>query len=65
MDEYIKKIEDYILYREKAEYKRLMGYSLSYAEKKTLDELKEEAIKAKYFIEEENKRIKKLIKNIK
>ncbi len=64
MDEYIKKIEDYILYREQAKYKMLLGYSLSNTEKKQLDTLKEEAIKASYFIEEENKRLKKLIKSI-
>ena len=65
MDEYINKIEEYITYREKAHFKILLGYSLSNTEKKQLDILKEEAIKASYFIEEENKRLKKLIKSIK
>lgn len=65
MDEYIKKIEDYILCREEMKYKRLLGYSLSISDKKKLDDLKEEALKAKYYIEEENKRLKKLIKSIK
>ncbi len=65
MDEYINKIEEYILFREKMEYKRLMGYSLSDNDKKNLDILKEEAIKASYYIKEENKRLKKLIKSIK
>jgi hypothetical protein len=65
MDEYINKIEEYILYREKMKYKKTLGYSLSNTEKKQLDILKEEAIKASYYIEEENKRLKKLIKSIK
>ncbi len=65
MDEYIKKIEEYILYREKIEYKKLLGYSLSSDDIITLDTLKAEALKAKYCIEEENKRLKKIIKTIK
>jgi hypothetical protein len=65
MDEYIKKIEEYILFREKKEYKVMLGYQLSNDEKKELEIKKEEAIEASYFIEEENKRLKKLIKSIK
>ena len=65
MDEYIKKIEEYILYREKIEYKKMLGYQLSNDDQRELELKKEEAVKARYYIEEENKRIKKLIKAIK
>ena len=65
MDNEIKIIEKYIAYREEMEYKKLMGYNLSYTEKMTLEKYKEEAIKAKAAIEEENKKIKKMIKSIK
>jgi len=65
MDEHIKAIEEYILCKERMEYKEMLGYSLSNDELKELDVLKENAVKAKYYIEEENKRLKKLIKSIK
>ena len=65
MDEYIGKIKEYVAFREKMEYKKMLGYSLSDTDKKMLDNLKEEALKAKYYIKEENKELKRLIKSIK
>ena len=65
MDEYIKKIEEYIIYKEKMEYKKILGYPLSSLDMMKLDTLKEEAKLAEYYINAEYKRLKKLIKAIK
>ena len=65
MEQAVKVINEYIEFKEKMEYKKDLGYSLSYSDIQKLNELREEALKAKDKIKEENKEIKKLIKSIK
>ena len=65
MEQAVKVINEYIEFKEKMEYKKELGYSLSYSDIQKLNELREEALKAKDKIKEENKEIKKLIKSIK